>query len=64
MGGSVGIDQADATQMAVTALNYVIRMAPITNSNYPMKGSSFFMDIPGVSKDLAKGLKMYRGFFQ
>lgn len=64
MGGRVGIDQAEATQMAVTALNYVIRMAPITNSNVPLKGSSFFMDIPGVSKDMAKGLKLYRGFFQ
>ena len=64
MGGKVGIDRAEATQMAVTALNYVIRMAPITNSNVPLKGSSFFMDIPTVSKDMAKGLKLYRGFFQ
>ncbi|KAF8680986.1 argonaute family [Rhizoctonia solani] len=64
MGGRVGIDQADATQIAVTALNYVIRMAPVTNSDYPLKGSSFFMDIPGVSKDLKRGFKLYRGFFQ
>ncbi|CAE6439421.1 unnamed protein product [Rhizoctonia solani] len=64
MGGRVGIDQAEATQIAVTALNYVVRMAPVTNSNYPLKGSSFFMDIPGVSKDLRKGFKLYRGFFQ
>ncbi|CEL59560.1 Protein argonaute-2 (Fragment) OS=Oryctolagus cuniculus GN=EIF2C2 PE=1 SV=2 [Rhizoctonia solani AG-1 IB] len=64
MGGRVGIDQAETTQIAVTALNYVIRMAPITNSNYPIKGSSFFMDIPGVSKDLRRGFKLYRGFFQ
>ncbi|CAE6507468.1 unnamed protein product [Rhizoctonia solani] len=64
MGGRVGIDQAEATQIAVTALNYVVRMAPVTNSNYPLKGSSFFMDIPGVSKDLKKGFKLYRGFFQ
>ncbi|QRV87648.1 eukaryotic translation initiation factor 2C 2 [Ceratobasidium sp. AG-Ba] len=64
MQGRVGIDQADATQIAVTALNYVIRMAPVTNSNYPLKGASFFMDIPQVSKNLAKGLRLYRGFFQ
>ncbi|KAG9079096.1 CDP-diacylglycerol--glycerol-3-phosphate 3-phosphatidyltransferase, partial [Ceratobasidium sp. UAMH 11750] len=64
MAGRVGIDQADATQIAVTALNYVIRMAPVTNSNYPLKGASFFMDIPNVSKNLAKGLTLYRGFFQ
>ncbi|KAG8747556.1 hypothetical protein FRC10_000692 [Ceratobasidium sp. 414] len=64
MAGKVGIDQADATQIAVTALNYVIRMAPVTNSNYPLKGASFFMDIPNVSKNLTKGLMLYRGFFQ
>ncbi|CAE6392358.1 unnamed protein product [Rhizoctonia solani] len=64
MGGRVGIDQAEATQIAVTALNYVVRMAPVTNSNYPLKGSSFFMDIPGVSRDLKRGFKLYRGFFQ
>ncbi|KAG9122255.1 hypothetical protein FRC07_001456 [Ceratobasidium sp. 392] len=64
MAGRVGIDQADATQIAVTALNYVIRMAPVTNSNYPLKGSSFFMDIPSVSRNLTKGLTLYRGFFQ
>jgi hypothetical protein len=64
MGGRVGIDQAEATQIAVTALNYVVRMAPVTNSNYPLKGSSFFMDIPGVSREMPKGLKLYRGFFQ
>ncbi|CUA70185.1 Protein argonaute-2 [Rhizoctonia solani] len=64
MQGRVGIDQAEATQIAVTALNYVVRMAPVTNSNYPLKGSSFFMDIPNVSKDLRRGFKLYRGFFQ
>ncbi|KAG8691771.1 hypothetical protein FRC11_010125 [Ceratobasidium sp. 423] len=64
MGGHVGIDQAEATQIAVTALNYVVRMAPVTNSNYPLKGSSFFMDIQGVSRDLKRGFKLYRGFFQ
>lgn len=64
LAGRVGIDQAEATQIAVTALNNVVRMAPITNSNYSLKGSSFFMDIPGISKDMAKGLKLYRGYFQ
>ncbi|CAE7221258.1 unnamed protein product, partial [Rhizoctonia solani] len=64
MGGHVGIDQAEATQIAVTALNYVVRMAPVTNSNYPLKGSSFFMDIQGVSRDMKRGFKLYRGFFQ
>lgn len=64
MTGKVGIDQAEVTQIAVTALNNVVRMAPVTNSNYPIKGSSFFMDIPGVSREMPKGLKLYRGFFQ
>ncbi|CAE6435814.1 hypothetical protein ACGC1H_000833 [Rhizoctonia solani] len=64
MGGHVSIDKAEATQIAVTALNYVVRMAPVTNSNYPLKGSSFFMDIRGVSQDLKRGFKLYRGFFQ
>ncbi|CUA70247.1 Protein argonaute MEL1 [Rhizoctonia solani] len=64
MGGHVSIDQTETTQIAVTALNYVVRMAPVTNSNYPLKGSSFFMDIQGVSRDLRRGFKLYRGFFQ